>query len=165
MSPRTKSILLLLATLIIGLLLGALINGYFVRQRLDRLGSLMTRDGYSSRLIEVVNPSNEEQREALRSVLDGASPKAIEIMRESRQAMRALNDSVKAELEDILTEEQMARLEEHLRFRRRGPWRDGRPRLEEPGPPRSPRFRRHMRRDSGRVHGDSMPPPPPPPIE
>lgn len=165
MSPRTKSILLLLATLVIGLLLGALANGYLVRQRLDRLGNLMTPDGFSARLEQVVKPTSEQQREALRKVLEGAAPKAIQIMRQSRQDMRALNDSVKAELEDILSGEQMARLEEHLRFRRRGPWRDGRPRLEEPGPPRPPRFRRRMGRDSGRVHPDSMPPPPPPPME
>ncbi len=163
MSPRTKSILLLLTTLVIGLLLGALINGYFVRQRLDRLGSLMTRDGYSSRLVEVVNPTSEEQRQALRSVLEGAAPRAIQIMRQSREDMRALNDSVKSELEEILSQEQMARLEEHLRFRRRGPWR-GRPGFDERGPPRPPGPRRHLRRDSGRMHLDSVPLPPPPPV-
>ncbi|NNC65664.1 MAG: hypothetical protein HKN84_12830, partial [Gammaproteobacteria bacterium] len=112
MSPKTKSTLLLLATLVIGLVLGALINGYFVRQRLDRIGGLMNPGGFGEHIEAIIQPTNDEQREAIRKVLDSASPQALAVMRESRQRMRALNDSVKAELENILTEEQMERLED-----------------------------------------------------
>lgn len=165
MSPRTKSILLLIATLLIGLLLGALANGYFVRKRLDRLGNLMTPGGFGGQLEEVLRPNSEEQRRAIRDVLETAAPRAVDIMRRSREEMRALNDSVKEELGSILTEEQLLRLDDHLKFRRRGPWRRG-PRLmgdDPPGPGRFGRRRPLQERDSLRSGVDSMRPPPPPP--
>lgn len=165
MSPRTKSVLLLLATLIIGLLLGAIANGYFVRERLDRLGNLMTPGGFGGRVEEVLQPTSEEQRRAIREVLDAAAPRAVEIMRRSREDMRALNDSVKEQLADVLSEEQMARLEEHLRFRRRGPWR-GRPPMLEGRPPGPRRMRGRRLQADSTWGGDTLrPPPPPPPVE
>ncbi len=168
MSPRTKSVLLLVATLIIGLVLGALINGYFVRQRLARIGDFMNPAGFGGRIEEVIQPTSEEQREAVRRVLDSAAPKAVDIMRESRSRMRALNDSVRSELADILTSEQMERLDERIRLRRRrGPFRPGLPPMMlEDSTGRRPRWEHRRRRP-----GDGPPPPidsldaqlPPPP--
>lgn len=156
MSPRMKSTLLLLATLVIGLVLGALINGYFVRQRLDRIGDLMTPAGFGGRIEEVIGPTSEEQREAVRRVLDAAAPQAVAIMRESRSRMRALSDSVRTELEAILSPEQLQRLDDRMKFRRsRGPFRPGLPPILQDSTARHPRReRRH------RFPGDRPPPPP-----
>ena len=157
MSPRTKSTLLLVATLVIGLILGALINGYFVRERLDRIGNFLTPLGFGGQIEEVIRPTSEEQREAVRAVLDDAAPRAVAIMRESRSQMRALNDSVRSALSGILTEEQMQRIDERMRLRRRrGPFRPGLPPaiLDDSTGRRPRRGRRH------RFPGDRPPPPP-----
>ena len=170
MSPRTKSVLLLLATLIIGLVLGALINGYFVRQRLARIGDFMNPAAFGGRIEEVVQPTSDEQREAIRRVLDSAAPRAVDIMRESRSRMRALNDSVRSELEDILTPEQMQRLDERMRLRRRrGPFRPGLPPMMlDDSTGHRPRWQHRRRRPGGgplpppdSAVGELPPPPPP----
>ena len=170
MSPKTKSVLLLLATLVIGLILGALMNGYFVRQRLDHIGGLMNPAGFGEHMEEVIQPTSDEQREAIRKILDSAAPKAIAAMRESRAVMRALNDSVKAELANILTDEQMKRLDDRTRFRRRGPFQPGLPPMLDDSTGRRPRGEGRRRRFGNRPPPpprDSMdferPPPPPPP--
>ncbi len=173
MSPRTKSTLLLLATLVIGLVLGALLNGYFVRQRLDRIGHFATPLGFGERIERAIEPTSEEQREAIRAVLDDAAPKAVAIMRESRSRMAALNDSVKAELGNVLSEDQMKRLDERMRLRRRrGPFRPGLPPMMiDDSTHRRPRWdRRHRMRQgvppppmSDSLVSDMPPPPPPPP--
>jgi hypothetical protein len=164
--------MLLLATLIIGLVLGALINGYFVRQRLARIGDFMNPAGFGGRIEEVVQPTSDEQRAAIRSVLDGAAPMAVEIMRESRSRMRALNDSVRSELSGILTSEQMERLDERMRLRRRrGPFRPGLPPMMlDDSTGRRPRWEHRRRRPGGGPPppadsmGAQLPPPPPPGI-
>lgn len=165
MTPKTKSTLLLVATLVIGLVLGALINGYFVRQRLDRIGRLMNPAGFMGRMEEVIQPTSDEQREAIRQVLDAAAPRAMAIMRESRARMKALNDSVKSELSGIVTEEQMKRLDDRTRFRRRGPFRPGLPRwMQGDSTDRRGRWTRGRHRPQPPADSmDDVPPPPPPP--
>ncbi len=96
----------------------------------------------------VVQPDGEEQREAIRAILDEAAPKFADAMMESRERIRSLSDSVRAELDPLLTDEQRQRLDEHMRIRRSGtnrgapdgrrPEDDGRRRRPPPGGDRPP---------------------------
>lgn len=121
MTARTKSTLILIATLALGIVLGSLITGAAVNRRLDRIAEMRTARGMAFFLERAIQPESEEQREAIRAVLDDAAPAFTEVMRESRERMARLTDSLRAELEPLLSDEQKARLEEGMRMRRGGP--------------------------------------------
>ena len=137
MKPGTKSVLLLFATLLIGMVIGSLVTGALNSRRLDRLVEMRSARGMAYFLEEVVRPESPEQLEQIRAVLEAAGPLFAAEMAGSRERMRQLTDSVRAELEPLLTPEQRARLDERMRITRgrmpfgppgaRGP-EDGRPR-------------------------------------
>jgi hypothetical protein len=143
---RTKSVLILSATLLIGIVLGGVISGAIVNRRLQHLTELRRPGGLSFFLEHAIQPESEEQAEAIHDVLDRMGPKFHEILEQSHREMEALRDSVRVELDPILTEEQKERLEERTRMRPgfmrppgfRGP---GRPR-DWDHEPRDRRFRR-----------------------
>jgi len=152
MTASTKSALMLFSTLLIGMLLGSMITGAANNRRMRNLAEMRSARGLAFFLEGVVEPENEEQREAIRAILDEAAPKFSAEMTESRDRMRALTDSVRAELDPLLTEEQRHRLEERIRIgRTRG----------APGAQRPDDDRRRRRPPPDR--GPDHEPPPPPP--
>ena len=137
MKPGTKSVLILFATLLIGMVIGSLVTGALNNRRLDRLVEMRSGRGMAYFLEEVVRPESPEQREQIRAVLEAAGTRFAVEMEGSSDRMRQLADSVRAELEPLLTPEQRERLDERMRITRgrmpfgppgaRGP-EDGRPR-------------------------------------
>ena len=137
MTARSKSILLLLATLLIGMVLGALINARLAEQRLERIAFLRTSRGFVRFWEEAVEPQDERQREAIEAVLEQAGRRLAEHMQTSRGEMQNIIDSTKTELDALLTPEQRERLERRMRRRGQNRFEDRRPeRFEERrGPP------------------------------
>ena len=150
MTARTKSALMLVTTLFIGILLGSLLTGALQSRRMENVMQLRSARGLSFLLEDVIRPESEEQRAAIRAVLEDAGPRLAEEMNSSRRRMQALMDSVRAELDPLLTDEQKARLDERARVERRP--------FGAPGPrgPEEGRRRRHPPTESG------DPPPPDP---
>jgi hypothetical protein len=153
MTASTKSVLMLFSTLLIGVLLGSLTTGAMNNRRMHNLAEMRSARGLAFYLEDVVQPVSEEQREAIRAVLEEAAPKFAETMMESRERMRELTDSVRAELDPLLTEEQRQRLEERMRIGRGTP--HGSP--GEPGPDDERRRRRPP--PEGDRHHRTPPPP------
>ncbi len=119
MTDRTKSALLIVATLVIGMVLGSLVTGAIANRRFDSLAE--ARGRMSAFFADAIEPESEEQAEAIRKVLDGAAPRFKEIFEATRGEMKRLSDSVMAELDPILTDAQKERLEKRMRFRPRRP--------------------------------------------
>jgi len=103
--------------LLIGIVLGGVISGAIVNRRLQHLTELRRPGGFSFFLEHAIRPENEEQAEAIHDVLDRMGPKFHEVLEHSHREMEALRDSVRAELDPILTEEQKERLEARTRMR------------------------------------------------
>ncbi|MFQ5571182.1 MAG: hypothetical protein ACE5G0_16000 [Rhodothermales bacterium] len=122
MTPRTKSILLLGGTILIGMLLGALINGMVMRQRLEQIGELGTPSGLFFVLEDAVRLEDEAQRRAIRAVLEEAAARAMDIREHSRREMHNLRDSIRAELVPLLSEDQLERLEARLNLQGQRPF-------------------------------------------
>lgn len=144
MTDRTKSALLIVATLVIGMVLGSLVTGAIANRRLDSLAE--ARGRMSAFFVDAIEPESEEQAEAIRKVLDGAAPRFKEIFESTRGEMKRLSDSVMAELDPILTDAQKERLEKRMRFRPRRPPPPG-----MRGPPRgdsADRVRRNRSQDA-----------------
>ena len=118
--------LLLLGALLIGAVLGGLIHARMVEQRIERIGYLRSERGFIRHVERVVAPSDEAQREAIRAVLRRNAERMVDLRFQFRDAVEALLDSTRAELDSVLTDDQMERLEEEIRTRSQRP-RRGRP--------------------------------------
>ena len=134
MNIHLKTAAILLATLIIGMVCGALILGAFARDRLQPPPPQMTRERFVERWVRMVRP-NQEQIRRIREVVGDHEPGFRENYMRHRQEMQALVDSLHRDLEPILTEEQRERIKrirerrESMReFRRRGDNESRRPR-------------------------------------
>lgn len=132
MTPRAKSALLLIGTLLIGIVLGVLLHARLSEQRIERLAFLRSQRGFVRFMERAIEPRDEEQRQAIRAVLERAAQRMAEHQTESRREARVILDSTRAELRALLTDEQLRQLEEHLEFRRE--YRPGRGRRGPPPP-------------------------------
>ena len=115
MNIHLKTAAILLATLIIGMVCGALILGAFARDRLQPPPQ-MTRERFVERWVRMVRPDQEQMRR-IREVVGEHEPGFRENYMRHRQEMQTLVDSLHRDLEPILTEEQLQRIKE-IRERR-----------------------------------------------
>lgn len=120
MSTRTKSMFLLSGILLLGMLLGALASGTLSNRRLARIAELRTSRGMAFVLEEVVRPETDEQRRAFREAVEEMAPAYADVFERTGTELRALNDSVLAQVRPLLTEEQSERLKHYLTMRREG---------------------------------------------
>lgn len=131
-SPQTKSVLILLATLLLGALLGAVLTGWWVQQRFDRVRALRTADGFVERVVQQVEPTSAAQRDSVRVIARKRAQQLQRLRGAHRADTRAVLDSLREDLRPVLTEEQIAQLERRLRGRGRdGEHRRSRPRHRE----------------------------------
>lgn len=125
MQAKTKSGLILGSTLLLGMLLGVLLFGWFVR---DRMRHIPNPQYFSRRMERVIKPRDERQREVIQQILVRQQEKLRDIDIAHREALKAHLDSVLAELRPILSENQFHRVQRRQRRfgELMGPWRDGR---------------------------------------
>ncbi len=153
MNIHLKTAAILLATLIIGMVCGALILGAFARDRLQPPPQV-TRERFVERWVRMVRPDTE-QMQRIREVVGEHEPGFREHYMRHRQEIQVLVDSLHSDLEPILTERQLERIKriregrERIReFRRDGDREPRRGRLGPPGRNRS------GERSGGRPRGD-----------
>jgi hypothetical protein len=126
MQTRTKSAFLLLTVLVLGMLIGILVSGVMHNRRMQRIARIRTGPGIAQLVERAVEPVSEEQRARIRQIMEGAAPRFEQVFQRTQEEMRALSDSVMAELEAILAPEQMVELRRHMEMRRGSPpdeWR------------------------------------------
>lgn len=156
MTAKTKSIAIVIGTLIVGIIIGALATGAIVSQRVAEFQALRSDFGLARFLERVIEPTDEAQREEIRDVLDDVAERQIEIRRSIASQHREMFEDMREDLSLILTPEQKQELRnwmERDRTRRPGPPPDfGRPGRARFGSPfdstrmRKPAFRRRFER-------------------
>lgn len=112
---RTKAVFVLLGTLLLGILLGALGTGFFVRHRLHHLHQLRTPSGFTQEMMQAIEPTGSEQRDALRDALQSHVHQMKEIRERYRKKLRTEVDSMHATAEDLLTPQQQQRMREKMK--------------------------------------------------
>jgi predicted PurR-regulated permease PerM len=118
MSPRSRAVVIIICTLLIGLAIGTLIVApMLARHHFRRVARLRTTDGFVSRLEEKIEPS-PGQAEAVKGILTRYGEELNRISSEHHTELSTMLDSMKAELDPILTEEQKERLARRERHRR-----------------------------------------------
>lgn len=114
MTARTKSILLLLGTLLIGMLLGVFIHALMVENRIERLTSLRSQAGFVRFMDKMIEPTDDAQREAIQAALEDAAAALNAHHTESREALEGIMGTFRASLDSLLTEEQLEALNERM---------------------------------------------------
>ena len=119
-TERKKAALFLVLTFILGILIGALVPGFFGHMRREGKGNRMEQRGDRGegrkmgfqKMIYRVTQADSTQRNQIQPILDEASEKIEGLEKESNSRMTDIMDSIKVKLKPILTEEQNKKLEE-----------------------------------------------------
>jgi len=119
-SPRTKSVLLLVVTLLLGIVLGGVLTGWWVQNRADRVRALRTPSGFVERVVERVEPTSAAQRDSVEVIARRAARQLERLRRSHRQQTMTVLDSMRVELRTVLSEEQINTLDRRLERRHRG---------------------------------------------
>ncbi len=113
MTTKTKTALIVLATLIIGIMIGALGSGAFRQQQEEKFERMPPDRRFFFFMKRVIQPT-DQQREQFDRILAKYSEQISKLHEEHQNEMLALYDSMRTELQSILTEEQRSRVEDLL---------------------------------------------------
>jgi hypothetical protein len=139
MNAKWKITLYLVITLIIGIVIGAMLNRALVQKRIKNIfkteiGSLLIRDAE-----RVLAPMSPAQKELIRQILDKHAEKLSEIHERFGNEIQAAFKSLREEIDPLLTAEQKKQLEGMFPgpppFRRHPP--EGFPFMKKPFSPES----------------------------
>jgi hypothetical protein len=114
MKARTKAPIIVIGTFIAGLVVGILGTNYVVNQRIDKMRDLRSRIGYSEALMEVVRPNSPAQQEQIEMILQRTHDGMNRLRREWARGFYAEGDTMRARMQEVLTAEQNAALDEWL---------------------------------------------------
>ena len=125
MTTRTKSILIIIAAVVAGILIGALAVGAVVNHRVDELRALRRPGGFGPVIEEVIQPHDAQQRRQIREALRRTAERHMELREYMHERHFMVLDSLRTELDAVLTDEQMERLTEWMQDQRRPMRRPG----------------------------------------
>lgn len=175
MKLETKSAIILVATLAIGVVLGMVSQGSLVQERARRVESIRKRPGFVREVVDAIRP-RADQKDSVQAVVEATAARAEAIIEADRKALAALFDSMRVQLKPLLDEEQMQHLirvsqlpdpngpprrPEDAADRKRPPRDDTRPPPPEGQDRRDPNRRPPPRDDARPPHPDNPPPPRP----
>ena len=118
MNTRSKTIIIIIATLIIGIILGMLGSGLLFGHFTKNFTGKPIPHRFSSFVERIVKP-NENQVDSVRAILDRYGERMGELDLQHISEITSLMDSMHVDLSTILTEEQMKKLDEHQKRARR----------------------------------------------
>lgn len=112
MKPRVRSVLLLTATLLIGMVLGGLLRSSFFDGRMKRMHSLRTEEGFVGSYLETIQPADAAQEAAVRAILSAAAAEVVGSVRANREYIGQRMETMRQSLYPLLDDEQRVRVEE-----------------------------------------------------
>ncbi len=123
MNAKTKSIAIIIGTLLVGIIIGSLGTGAIFSSRVAEIQALREDDGMSRFLEGMITPTDDAQQEEIRKVLRETQRRHMEIRRSVASEHQAVFTDMRAALSQILNEEQKEALRQRVeadRKRRRG---------------------------------------------
>ena len=120
-TDRKKALFFLGLTLIIGILIGSLLPGFWYHMRKNRWKTQGTEERHDGRpdrrarfqhMIYKVVSADSAQISKIQPVLDDVSTKIEALEKQSNQEMLAIMDTMKLKLRPLLTDDQAKKLEE-----------------------------------------------------
>lgn len=119
MNPKFLSVVLVVVTLIAGIVLGAVGNGALHNKRMKEMSELRSKTGFREYLIKTIQPRDDAQRANVEQIIDAYGEKYRAVRDSQQVAMRAVSDSMRAELATILYDDQIAALDDMFERSRR----------------------------------------------
>ena len=127
MNLKLKTTLIILSTLIIGVIIGAMAHRAYLQSRIKRTLAWGNPYRFGSIYERMIRPK-PDQSEKIRKILARHSQNISKIREEYRQKMESEFKSMREEIDPLLTPEQKRRFSQffprHLLFRRRGSARE-----------------------------------------
>ena len=120
MNAKYKSLLILITTLLVGVIIGMLISGRMVKQRLNNMRRVMEHKQHFIERLEKQTDLEAEKWNQIQPVLESHFQKMGEIRRSMRQQMGEEKIALERELKQYLTPEEMDRFFQQM-------WMIGRP--------------------------------------
>ena len=113
MTTKTKSAFILLGVLAIGVTIGALASGTLQQQRKNRFEKMPPHERFFSFMERMLEPS-EEQRDDFQRIIKTRSEQLRELYETHQTEVIGIYDSLHADLQNLLTDEQRKRFEEQI---------------------------------------------------
>ncbi len=110
MNLKVKITFLIIMTLIIGIVIGAMINRAVSQNRIKRILERRNPPIFISFYERIIEP-NADQHDSIRKILDKYAQSFSEIRTDFQEQLHSSFESMKAELDPLLTPEQKERLE------------------------------------------------------
>lgn len=114
MKPRVQASILLLITLAIGILLGALLQSSIRDRRIKHLRFLRTTEDFVAQLERVIDPTSQEQAAQVRAILEETAPPITDTVQQHREWVRVQFDALESRLLPLLDEDQQERVNRML---------------------------------------------------
>ena len=112
MKIELKAALILIGTLLLGVLLGAVGTGALAHQRIERVQDLRRPGGFVAHMEDVIRPRDSAQHAAILPHLEATGHLNDSIIRGANDHLRAALDSMRARLAPLLDADQKRRLDE-----------------------------------------------------
>jgi hypothetical protein len=156
MSNAVRSWLLLLVTLCLGIALGVLGGGAMQERRAARVNEMRRPAGIVDHIRNVIQPTSDSQWASIRPMVEAMAVRHGEMRQAHEQAILGTLDTLRAQLNPLLTPAQRERLSTFV------PLRPGSSRPSDGPPGAGPGQRGPRPDDRGPPPGDQQPPPPRP---
>ncbi len=118
MKKRLKYSLIFIITLLIGFVIGFLTNGRLVNQRIVKMKDYFSETGFGREIKSVVRPTPEQEKLLMPAFRNFASSNH-ELMNNFHDDQKELFSRLKEDLDTILNEEQIKRLDEYWTKKKR----------------------------------------------
>ena len=109
-----RTISILLATLLIGMVLGAAILGTVIRGRVGGMFGFMQADGFTQQMIDAIEPIDAAQEARLRNLILPFGEDVETTVQQSRDSILMVVQRLEVELEGELTEQQREALRNRI---------------------------------------------------
>jgi hypothetical protein len=126
MNTKAQTTLIIVTTLLIGVVIGALGSGALRGERTRTLVQMPPRDRFQEAMERIIDPTPEQQQ-IIEGILARHAEEVSALHENLQQQIFVLFDSLQIELNSVLTEEQKARMKEQML---RGPRRFVRNRMD-----------------------------------
>lgn len=110
MKNKLKYSLIIISLLLIGFVIGFLVNGRLTHHKMKKVRSINTEQGFSHEFMRIIDPS-PDQAEELKSILKEFSERNHVIIADFRENQKLLFKELRTEIDPLLTDEQIARLD------------------------------------------------------
>lgn len=119
MKPKTKSILIILVTLVIGIAIGFEISEIFAEKRFENFRRIREPKGFVRIFDEIIKP-DKTQKPVIDSIVLKHHAQVDTLISLGRQQLQRQMDSLRIALKPHLTDEQMKNFDNHVERMKRG---------------------------------------------